>query len=227
MQPYLFPYIGYIQLMNMSDKFVIYDDVNFINKGWINRNRILVNGQAFMFTIPLQNASQNKLINEVILEENPKWREKTLKTIEQAYKKAPTFEVFMPVVKTVFTKNSRTIADLALESLLAIKDYLALSVEIVPSSAIYQNTDLKAQNRILDICKQTGATRYINPTGGMELYSKEDFVKENIELYFIKSNPIHYQQNTSTFVPWLSILDVLMYNDIPTVKAFLNEYELL
>ena len=89
MQPYFMPYIGYLQLMNAVDKFVLYDDVNYINKGWINRNRILVNGQAYLFTIPLKEASQNRLINEIYLSNDPKWKGKLLKTIEQGYKKAP------------------------------------------------------------------------------------------------------------------------------------------
>ena len=99
MQPYIFPYIGYFQLIKAVDKFVLYDDVNFINRGWINRNRILVNGQDSMFTIPLKDASQNKLINEIDVNWDNNWKGKFLKTIEQAYKKAPFYEKILPIIE--------------------------------------------------------------------------------------------------------------------------------
>ncbi|MDR6194877.1 WbqC family protein [Siphonobacter sp. SORGH_AS_0500] len=96
MQPYLFPYIGYFQLLNAVDKFVIYDDVAFINRGWINRNSILNNGKAQLFTVPLKEASQNKLIHEISIDTDQKWRDKLLKTIQQNYKKAPHFAAVFP-----------------------------------------------------------------------------------------------------------------------------------
>ena len=70
MQPYLFPYIGYWQLIHAVDTFVIFDDVNYIKKGYINRNNILVNGQKQTFTLELMSASQNKLINDIDIGNN-------------------------------------------------------------------------------------------------------------------------------------------------------------
>ena len=91
MQPYLFPYIGYFQLINAVDTFVVYDDVNYIKKGWINRNSILVNEKPFLFTVDLKEVSQNKLINEITIDENSNWKKNILRTIELSYKKAPFF----------------------------------------------------------------------------------------------------------------------------------------
>ena len=227
MQPYFLPYIGYMQLMSAVDTFVLYDDVAFINRGWINRNRLLINGHEHLFTVPLKDASQNKRINEVHLADDPKWRSKLLKTIEQGYRKAPYYQAVMPITEKIVNFATDSIADLVYASLLELNQYIGLTTRLVQSSSIYNNADLKAQERILDICRQEGATGYINPIGGIELYDKPTFAQAGINLNFIKSKRIEYPQFKGDFVPWLSIVDVLMFNDTATVRAFLGEYELV
>lgn len=227
MQPYFLPYIGYLQLMNGVDKFVLYDDVNYINKGWINRNRILINGREYLFTIPLRDASQNKRINEIYLGNDPKWRGKLLKTLEQAYKKAPFYATALAVTEKIINLDAEKLSDWIAAGFQLLADYLEIQTEIVPGSSIYQNTHLKAQERILAICQQEKATHYINPIGGIELYDKAVFEQNGIRLNFIKSKPIVYPQFKNEFVPWLSIIDIMMFNDVPTITGFLNEYELV
>lgn len=228
MQPYFLPYIGYMQLMDAVDTFILYDDVSFINRGWINRNRVLINGQEHLFTIPLKDASQNKRINEVHLADDPKWRSKLLKTIEQGYRKAPCYQQVMPITEKIINFSTDSIADLVYFSLIELNQYLGITTRLVSSSSIYSNADLKAQERILDICRQENATRYINPIGGVELYDKPTFEEGGIKLNFIKAKPVQYSQfGRSDFVPWLSILDVLMFNDIDSVRVLLGEYELV
>jgi hypothetical protein len=215
MQPYIFPYIGYFQLINAVDKFVIYDDVNFINKGWINRNNILVSGQAHLFTIPLKDAV------------NDPWKKKFLKTLQQSYMKAPNYQKVFLLIEEIVNFEARTIAELTLHALQKICRYMNITTEIVPSSSVYNNTELKAQDRILDICKQEKAVHYINPIGGMELYDKNKFEKEGIKLNFIKSTASPYPQFKNAFVPWLSIIDILMFNDTESVDKLLKEFELI
>ncbi|GAB3947925.1 WbqC family protein [Spirosoma harenae] len=229
MQPYFLPYIGYMQLIKAVDKFVLYDDVAFINRGWINRNRLLINGQEYLFTVPLKDASQNKRINEVHIADDPKWRSKLLKTMEQGYRKAPYYPTVMPLTEKIVNFTTDSIADLVYYSLVELNQYIGLSTELVQSSTIYGNSDLKAQERILDICRQESATHYINPIGGTELYDKPTFDEAGIKLNFIKSNKVEYLQGVSRtpFVPWLSIIDVLMNNDVASVKMMLDEYELV
>lgn len=227
MQPYFLPYIGYLQLMYAVDKFVLYDDVNYINKGWVNRNRLLVNGTEYLFTIPLKEASQNKLINEIYLSNDPKWRGKLLKTIEQAYKKAPFYSTVCSVVEKIINFEDDKLSNWIAASFGELAAYLDIQTKIVPSSSIYQNTHLKAQERILAICQQEGADHYINPIGGTELYDKTVFEKSDIQLNFIKSKAIVYPQFKNEFVPWLSIVDLMMFNDKATIQGFLGDYELL
>ncbi|MBC7408507.1 MAG: WbqC family protein [Arcicella sp.] len=227
MQPYIFPYIGYFQLINAVDKFVIYDDVNFINKGWINRNRILNNGKDSLFTIPLKEASQNKLINEIDVNWDSAWKSKFVKTLEQCYKKAPFYLEILPIIEQTLSVDNEPVSKVIEHNLKLICDYLGIKTEIVSSSAIYQNTHLKAQERILDICSQEKANQYINPIGGLELYDKDFFEAKNLKLNFIKSNAIEYTQFKNEFVPWLSMIDVLMFNSKEKIKEFLDNYELV
>jgi hypothetical protein len=227
MQPYFFPYIGYFQLINAVDKFVIYDDVNYINKGWINRNNIIVNGKAHLFTIPLKEASQNKLIKEIYLSEESKWRVNFLKTIDQNYKKAPFFETVFPFIEEIINCNCNKIAELIVYSLKTLMAYLKIKTELVTSSSIYNVADFKGQERILAICKKENSKIYINPIGGQDIYSKELFDSEGVKLNFLKTSPITYTQYKNEFVPWLSMIDVLMFNSPDQIHSYLNNYQLI
>jgi hypothetical protein len=228
MQPYLFPYIGYFQLINSVDKFVFYDDVNFIKQGWINRNSILVGGKALLFTVPLENQSSFKKINETFLSKKiyPSWADTLLKTIEQNYKKAPFFNEVYPLLKRVFQAENQSIASLAVFSIKSVADYVGITTELIDSSMKYNNHDLSSQARVLDICRQEKASQYINLSGGMTLYSKSDFLEKGIELQFIQSEKIAYAQFNDNFVSNLSIIDILMFNDVSKIKDFLNHYNL-
>lgn len=227
MQPYFLPYFGYYQLLNLVDKFVIYDDVNFISRGWINRNNILVGGKAHLFTIPLLDASQNKSIHEVQVSPDPVWRKKLLKTIAQAYRKAPHYEPVFPLIEEIVNDHSVSIADYCLQGLIKTARYLDIDTEIVQTSRSYDNTDLSGQNRILSICQKEGADQYINPIGGQDLYDKTLFKNEGITLNFIRSKPFAYPQFKNEFVPWLSILDVMMFNSPAEIQGYLSEFELV
>lgn len=227
MQPYFFPYLGYFQLIHAADVFVIFDDVNYINKGWINRNNILVNGKTNLITLPLKEANQNKLIKDVELFDDSRNIEKLLKTIEFNYKKAPFFELIHPIITDIMTSKLDNISAFNLNAITTICNYLDISSKIIPSSVIYNNADLKAQNRILDICKQEKATQYINPIGGIEIYTKELFENAGIELNFIKTNFIEYKQFKNEFIPGLSIIDVLMFNSKEKTKEMLVHFKLI
>lgn len=227
MQPYFLPYIGYFQLMAAVDKFVVFDDVNYINRGWINRNRLLLNGEAHTFTVPLRGASQNRLICDIELVEEDGWRDKLLRTIRQAYAKAPCYAEVSTLMERIIRHPVRRLDEFLLNSLREIAGYLALPAEIVGSTRGYGNAQLHGQERILDICRQEGATRYINAIGGETLYERARFSEQGVELRFLRSRPLHYAQGDAEFVPWLSILDVLMFNPQPQARRLLDEMDLV
>lgn len=229
MQPYIFPYIGYFQLISAVDRFIIYDDVNYIKQGWVNRNNILIQGEKNMFTIPLVKASQNIKINETLVNQElyKSWKAKFIKSLEHSYKKATYFNEVFALLTDFFAINYTTVSSLTVESLKVVSEYLKIKTEIVATSSGYNNHHLSAQERILDICLQEKATHYINPIGGLELYSREVFKKNQIKLNFIKSKTIEYKQFKNEFVPWLSIIDVMMFNSPLEISEMLNQYELV
>lgn len=229
MQPYVFPYIGYFQLIKAVDKFVFYDDVNFIKQGWVNRNRILMNGKDHMFSIPLEKQSSFTKIADTRINQSQYgiWKKKFYRTLTQAYKKAPFFDQVYPTIESVLESKAESIAEIAKNSVRKSCEYMDLNVQWVSSSSIYANEQLTSQERVLDICKKETADVYINPIGGMNLYSLHDFEKYRIGLNFLRSKEVHYQQHGLPFVPWLSIIDVLMFNTVENIRAYLDKYELL
>ena len=229
-QPYFFPYIGYFQLINAVDKFVFYDDVNFIKRGWIHRNNIIVNGEKYMFTIPCIKSSQNRLINEIEVDVSSKQFKKVLLTIKNSYKKAPFFNQFFPIIEHVFLSapNKTLISEFAVKSILETCNYFGLEIDYIKSSDKYENSTASDKaDRLITIIKENEALTYINPIGGMELYSKEYFKKEGVELLFLESKPATYLQFKEKNIPGLSIIDVAMFNDINKTKEILKSYKLI
>lgn len=225
MQPYFFPYLGYWQLINAVDKYVVYDDVAYIKGGWISRNNILLNGMKHMITLPLENPSSFRNINEIAITKNINQRKKILRTIEAAYKKAQFYDAFMPMVERLIIE-SQTIAELNYKSICEINRYLGIDTEIILSSDIKKNDSLKGQDKVIHINKLLGSDMYINAIGGKELYSNRDFAKEGIELRFLKMGDIRYRQFTDDFVQGLSIIDVLMFNSAEKTLNMLDEFTL-
>ena len=225
MQPYFLPYIGYFQLINAVDKYVIYDNIEYTKKGWINRNRILMNGKDFLISLPLKKDSDYKMVceRELSSDFHPK---KMLDQIRSSYRKAPYFQEVNLLLTSIFDTNETNLFEFIFRSVKAINGYLGIQTEIVISSTINIDHRLKSEDKVLAICKALGADAYFNAIGGKELYSKERFRSSGIDLNFISSDAISYQQFNHDFVPWLSIIDVLMFNSKEEMSVMLNKYTL-
>ncbi len=224
MQPYLFPYLGYFQLIRSADVFVVYDDVNYIKGGWINRNFIIAQDGKQLFTLPLEGASSNKLINQVMVGNR---RMKVIETIRQRYSKAPRFSVVMPLLEEIVFQNENNLALFLDYGLRKICNYLDLNPDWHISSALNKDNNLRGQDKVLAICQQLGATHYNNVPGGKALYDKKAFSRRGIQLSFVQPNTVSYRQFGKEFVPNLSIIDVMMFNDREQCAALLEEYELV
>lgn len=224
MQPYFFPYIGYWQLINAVDTFVIYDDVDFIKKSYINRNNILIQGEKKRFTLELKQASQNKLINEIKVGDN---KQKILKMIYMAYKQAPHFDDVYPIIEDILSHDERNLSQFIGYSLQRLSTYLGIDSQLIESSGLDKDITLKGQDKIIDICTRLGGQHYINAVGGQELYDKREFAKANIDLYFLEPVITEYKQFNEPFVPYLSIIDVMMFNSQQAIQTMLNNYHLV
>ncbi len=228
MQPYFMPYIGYFQLINAVDAFVIYDNIEFTKKGWINRNRILVNGKDDYFTVPLKKDSDFLNVNQRELSEScAKERVKIISKIAESYKKAPQYKEVFPLIEEIFMTENQNLFYFIFNSLKVIIQYLEIKTKVVISSSVKIDHSLKSQDKVLALCKYLEATHYMNPIGGINLYSNEVFKTNDLQLNFIKSNTINYKQFDNDFIPWLSIIDVMMFNSFEEIKQMLNQYELV
>tara|TARA_B110000977_G_scaffold88974_1_gene118256 strand:- start:1622 stop:2320 length:699 start_codon:yes stop_codon:yes gene_type:complete len=227
MQPYFLPYLGYLQLIKSVDRFVIYDTIKYTKKGWINRNRYLTNNEPTIFSIPIKKDSDYLNINQRILSDNYlDYNKKTLRKIEQSYKKAPNFNEIFPMISDIFLfDKTNNLFDFIFNSIEVLVNYLEIKTPLIKSSEIDgDDTILKAKVRVVNICNQLSADEYINPIGGTDLYSKEVFQKYGLNLNFHKINEIEYQQFSNPYVPYLSILDTMMFTD---AHSLLNEYKLV
>ncbi|WP_411877831.1 WbqC family protein [Polaromonas sp. YR568] len=226
MQPYFFPYLGYWQLIKAVDKFVVYNDVNYITRGWVNRNRILVNGQAHYITVPLKHASQNRLICEIELDTTSAWREKLLKTISLSYRKSPHFLDVFPVIEGLIRQPATTLSEYLGFQLRTLAGHMGITTTFGASEQ-YGNRDISGTDRILNICKLEGALTYVNAPGGRQLYDPAVFSGHGIKLRFLNTRPLAYAQRAEAFTPHLSIIDLLMENGFSKVSAYLDEFDLL
>lgn len=227
MQPYFLPYIGYFQLIKAVDLFVVYDRIKYTKKGWINRNRYLLNGADETFSLPLKKGSDalDVVERELAAEFD---RSKLLSQLKGAYRRAPHFDQVLPLLERIVLHDDANLFCFIHHSLVSVCEHLAIETEIRVSSTVPFDEDLKAQDKVLGICKALGAQRYINAIGGTDLYRREDFAGHDIELRFLRPRAFEYTQFDNKFVPWLSIVDVLMFNPIEVVRECLERnYDLV
>lgn len=228
MQPYILPYIGYFQLIASVDSFVVYDNIQYTKKGWINRNQILIEGRPSIFTIPLRKDSDYLDINMRFLAKTFD-RSKLLHKFKAAYAASPFFLPTMDLLEQIISCDEENLFDYIYNSLLIICSYLKINTVILKSSEIDVNHLLRGQDRVISICTAINAKTYINPCGGANLYDKNVFNYHRIGLKFIKMKEFTYSQSIGgSFVPSLSIIDLLMNCSLTEVKQILFcQYKLL
>ena len=222
MQPYFLPYIGYFQLINSVDEFVIYDNIKYTKKGWINRNRFLQNNKEATFTIPLKKDSDWKNVVDRKIAENFD-AEKLVRQIKNSYSKAPYYNEGFPVFENLVLNEERNLFEYIYNSIKDICNFLNIDTKLIVSSDINHNHKLESQERVLSICNALEATNYINLSGGKDLYNQKYFSDRGIKLEFIASKPLSYKQFNDDHISFLSILDLIMFNDKDTIYNFLHE----
>jgi hypothetical protein len=239
MQPYLFPYVGYFQLIHAVDKFILYDSVNYIKKGWINRNQIaMVNNGALAISVPVLKHSYQEKLSEVLIDNKSNWSKKLLNDIYYNYKKSDHFEEFFPILEKILQAPHTTISQLNCESLAAVADFLSIKSAIEQPALKYVGIEqslmkdealgtYRKTKRIIEICRQEGATTYVNAIGGKAIYTKEEFKDQGVDLQFLETEQISYKQFSNSFLPHLSIIDVIMHNGAEKTQQLLTMYRLI
>ncbi|WP_220498223.1 WbqC family protein [Stieleria mannarensis] len=227
MQPYFFPYIGYFHLLHAADTLVLYDNLQYTKRGWINRNRMLQNGSDVLFSIPLRKASDYAAIDQ--REVSPDFdRRKLLNRVRAAYQKAPNFTAAMDLFATAVDYPESNLFRFLKHSIQLLCDHLGIQTSVIDSSAVPIDHSARGQDKVLAICRVLNAATYVNAIGGVELYDQAEFSKAGIDLRFIQSENRPYQQFNHPFIAWLSILDVLMFNSTEAVREWVeNGYALV
>ena len=230
MQPYFFPYLGYFQLITVVDEFILYDDVQYMKGGWVNRNRILENGKPVFITLPVEKGSVSDLIINKKLSALNRTRvtRKLIKRIDSCYRTTPFFDTVFPILENILQNDTHNLAEFLEYSLRTITSFLNIETPITVSSTLRKNDSLlKGQDRVLHICKNMNATKYVNAIGGQTIYDDKSFKDINIELRFLKPSITSYVQRLTEFTSNLSIIDVMMFNSVETLADKLQEFDLV
>lgn len=225
MQPYLFPYIGYFQLIESVDLFVSCDNMQYTKKGWINRNRFLNNGREDFFTLPVEAAPQKTDIKEVTISSQFA-AHKLITLLERNYHKSCCFSENFPLIAEILSFKERNLYEFLIHSLQRTCAFLGLKRRFLRTSEVPIDHRLRKEEKVISICQSLGSQIYINSPGGRALYSKENFNRHAISLRFLTPRPFEYTQTQHPFVPWLSIIDVLMFNSVETIRKQLSDYEI-
>jgi hypothetical protein len=225
MQPYFVPYIGYYQLIRFVDLFVVYDNIEYTKKGWFARNRILKNGEAELIGLTIAKGPDNAHVVDRYLADtfHSKDKIKLKNKIQEQYRKAPFFNETMPVINDILACDANNLFEFIFNSLKITTGHLGITTPMVRSSEIAIDHSLRSENKVLAICEALGAKQYVNPIGGVDLYSRERFQQKDIELSFLKANNIEYSQAGDPFIPFLSIIDVMMYNSLDKITDYLTQ----
>ena len=231
MQPYFLPYLGYFSLIKHTDEFILFDTVQFIRHGWIERNRILKPSDGWQYImVPLKKHSRETLIKDIEINNDQQWKEKILAQLQHYKKQAPYFSNVIDILNEIFSKEYATIVDLNLASLKTVCNYLGINTPIQVFSLM--NIDIEPANApdewALNICKALGnVDEYWNPPGGQSFFDRKKYENAGINLKFHSAILTDYDQKRNVFEPGLSIIDVMMFNSVDEINKMLDNYELI
>lgn len=228
MQPYLFPYLGYFQLIATSDAFVLGDELQYVKSSWINRNRVLCNGQPKLISFPLKKASHLGSIRERWLcDDFDREAAALLRRLAHLYDRAPCRDEVLPLLKEILEYPDRNLAAFNENSIRRICRYLGIDTPICRASELGLEPGLDMQERVIQTVEKLRGKLYINPVGGLELYCPATFRERGLQLRFLQMNEFSYRQFKDPFVPALSIIDVMMFNSREQVRDMLERFSLL
>jgi hypothetical protein len=227
MQPYFFPYLGYFSLIKSADRFIIFDTPQFIRHGWIERNQILnFKSENLYIKVPLNKNSLGTPINEMTINNNLDWRKKIYAQLVVYKKKAPFYKEVIRLIEDIFRIETFSIVELNKVALMKVCNYLNIHTPISTYSSMdIEIEEVKSPDEwALNICKALNAKSYINPKGGQSFFDIQKFVNEGVDISFLHSSAPPYVQLGQEFIPFLSIIDVMMFNDVEVIADMLDKY---
>jgi len=210
-QPTYLPWIGYLDLIDQVDLFVILDNVQFAKQTWQQRNRIRTTAGLQWLTVPVK-LHFGQLISEVEIRK-PDFHVDHLRAMELAYRRTAHFQTYFEGISGRLAKReSSFLVDLNVSVLAWLMEALAIKTPLVRASSLGQSG--KRTELLANICSALGATEYISPAGSAAylLAEQELLTSRGIEVLFHHYEHPVYRQLHKPFTPYASVID-LMFNE--------------
>ncbi|WP_107942070.1 WbqC family protein [Metasolibacillus fluoroglycofenilyticus] len=231
MQPYFFPYLGYFSLIKNTDQFILFDTVQYMRHGWIERNRILKPQEGWQYVqAPLMKHSKSTSIKDIQIKNEDNWKERIIRQLEHYKKKAPYYNEVISVVRLALELDTDSIVKLNENILKVVCAYIGidLSVKVFSEMDITIKKVHAPDEWALNICESLGGIQeYWNPQGGIEFFNRKKYSDAGLTINFLKINLESYSQKRRAFEAGLSIIDVMMFNSPEEIRKMLDNYELI
>jgi len=230
MQPYFLPYLGYFSLIKAVDKWIVMDEVQMIQYGWVHRNRVLKQDGGFYYIrVPLVKHSHTTLIKDIRINNETDWKQKIIDQLGHYKRKAPFYRNTIGLLKSAFEKSFESLTQQNVHLLEKVCEYLEIdfSYTIQSDLKVDASTISESDDSAKCICHTLGYQHCVNPIGGRDLYCTEEYEQEGIDLCFLKNNLPPYEQKNGSFVKSLSIVDVMMFNSPEEINKMLDSVKVI
>lgn len=232
MQPYFFPYIGYYQLIDHVDQWVVFDKTQYIRKGWVNRNRVLhpdVNKEWNYITVPVRKHDKSTPISLIEINNDLQWKKEIAGKLSHYKRVAPYYQAVLDLLDECFSQEAELLSDFLITCLSASCERLQIDFSPLVFSKMNLNIDdaKHAGQWALNIASALDAQEYVNPPGGYKIFDEAEFRAKSVNLRFLSSSISSYNQGKRPFVSGLSIIDVMMWNSADQIKEMLSRYSIM
>lgn len=212
-QPHYFPWLGYMDKMAKSDKFIILDDVQLTDRSPMVRNKFLqVDGTEIMIGLSVKkHGYREKAVKEIELAESEKVQEKHRRFFQLNYNKTKGYKEVYPFIQHIFEKKYKKLIDIEMDTVNAIRELLGITTPLLYQSSLKYDKESKKSDLMLSLCESAGASVYLSGQGAKKYMVDKLFLAKGIEVeYQTFNHPIYAQTGVSDFVPNLSAIDLLM-----------------
>ena len=219
-QPDFMPYLGFFDRLLKADIYVIFDNVQYTRRAWMNRDKIKTKKGEGWLTVSTQKAPQDTPINRILLAEGS-WREDNLNLLRTNYRNSPFFHEIMPSIEELYKFPGTRMMDFNLASIQMLMQFFDIQIETVLASSLEPQG--KNNTMIIDIMKKLGYSRYLSGVGARDYFVPELYEQAGIEVIWQDFKHPVYPQQYDGFIPYLSSIDLLFNCGIKHSRLILRE----
>jgi hypothetical protein len=211
LQPTYLPWIGYFEMIDSTDIYIVFDHVQFEKKSWQQRNKIKTSNGVIWLSVPIKREKRETRICDIkISYDHGNPLEKHWRTITLVYKKAPYFNEYRSIFEKIYSKEYNHLSDLNVAIIKKICNVLGIKTKIVLSSMLNLNDkNMGKTEKVVNLCKKVDITHLYDAKGAKEFIDDSIFHKEGISITFQHFEHPVYKQLWGNFIPYLSVIDLL------------------